>query len=407
MPGSLTGRSSRASARCCGCVRAQYLQAERRPRSPGSLHLVHVQTTCSSRRPCRRLEYPGLSRPQSARSRRTMLDRPPAVEERRQIRGDYRPRGRAGRPPRAEDPGAPAQWMTRAPGRLTVRARMTTRRQSFACALAALALVAAACANEKKAGVLAGPATPPSNRAPMTREAAAPDASGADDRTIVRGLCGLMRVASTSGAARTFEASMRRSCESDLLSLVDRGAISISEAAWRRCQEYARTLSPPTGWELLESEACRDVLVPRRKVGDPCAHKLECASASYCDDVETHRCASRIPVGGKCLRTLMGEPCAPGSFCSANVCRALEKRGATCSGHCEAGLFCVNDTCREGRGALGERCYPQDRSCAGGLRCSARLACEERAREGAACVGADDCASGACTTDPRGTTACR
>jgi hypothetical protein len=291
---------------------------------------------------------------------------------------------------------------------------MTRRRQLFACALGVLALVTAACANEKKAGVVAGPtsassaSSAPSNGAPMTSVAVdAADSSSGDDRSIVRDLCRLLRVASTSGAARTFEASMRRSCESDLLSLVDRGAISISEAAWRRCQDYARTLSPPIGWELHESEACRAVFVPRRKVGDSCVHKLECVPESYCEALETHRCTSRVPIGGKCVRTLMGEPCAPGSFCDANVCRALEKRGATCSGHCEAGLFCLNDTCREGRGALGERCYPQDRSCAKGLRCSARLVCEERTPEGAACAGADDCASGACTTDARGATACR
>ena len=214
-------------------------------------------------------------------------------------------------------------------------------------------------------------------------------------------------------------------------------AAAITEAS---CQAVAANgididAACTTYWEgtLGEGEACRGGVASDCQAGLVCQFEGQkcpgtcvapeppcvegsCEEGSYCDSEA--RCAPRVAVGQACGWTVEGalheNPCEAGAFCLYDTCAAQIAEGEACTGsyerECAAGFtcLCTDEGCAEHVCAaapkLGEACDMSSMCDGAGLFCNFDTGkCDERRAEDEACpdsYGACQpglvCAGGAC-----------
>jgi hypothetical protein len=209
-------------------------------------------------------------------------------------------------------------------------------------------------------------------------------------QTVCSTLHGLVAERRQSCCGGTKAGDLAAVCDTRLALALERGALTLDEAALRRCGaelseqlrgcDWVGALPPPL------PASCLALVHGARDAGARCETSLECADGLYCRGAAIGSagvCARPEPVGGRCeipddpLASLLHARDDPrhascvGS-CIRGQCIARTSVGSACatSATCAAGLSCRDQVCRGGPGgANGDVCSAGD-ACAAGLVCS-------------------------------------
>jgi hypothetical protein len=200
------------------------------------------------------------------------------------------------------------------------------------------------------------------------------------------------------------EAGFRNSDFVAIEAAIEAGVVSYDGVITRSCLTQFETLGCAALSQRLPDQ-CDDALAGDVPLGGPCSIDAECAGLAFCNIIDTCPgvCASRRTLDESCTSN---DHCEDGLLCDADRCREPALAGDPCAGPagspCELGLLCRGATLTESgtcadpssvlQGAAGEPCNPETSDlCDIGLSCvldnilSATFECRVRSTSGEEC----------------------